>query len=761
MAWLERIFLLSYERPRLLLAVLVLTVAAVPGIGRLRFETDLESMLSRTSAEFLAHERFVADFGGDNVSMIILEADDVFTPDRLRVIADVTEQLQNAAFTEKVVSLTSAFNIESALGVPSFVPLVISPPATSADAARIKAKAMSNPLIRNSLVSDDGATTAILLTTNELLTGDAALRSLSLLEGVVTQANEKFARVYHVGPPRFFSETQAAVSHDLPVLGVAAGGVVLVILFFSLRSPIAVLAPVVIGTIGLAWTFCFLGWTGLPITMLSAALPALVFVLGAGETTYLVSTFMQTEGAQSHTERLRATIKKAGMPCFLSMATTVAGFAVGGLFSVDLIKNFALTMSIGLLLEFLAMILILPHLLARMRISDSDRHEAFSKVFGAADKINSILQRLRPRVALTVIAASGLLSALLIGLAFDLRPSASALDMLGDDHPLTRDVERINASLGGTQTAYLVVSAKTRSAFRNEDAIAALRDIGAKAKNMPGFSGANSLYDMISYYHSAYLADPDADGQSAAINQDMIDEILFLAPKDALHGLVTEDYRKAVIALRHNIYDSRYLGDALAQLENAARVRFGDEFAIHTTGKSVLINRASERLVFNLLLSFIALVGVVSAAIAIVFRSWRAGALCVIPNALPAAAIFGLMPALGVPLNPGTALAAVVALGIAVNDTIHMFNKFRDEISRGETSGDSITTTIKSLALPLCATSFSLAAGFAVCALSSSAAVAQFGLLCSIAILLALPCDLFLTSLFLREFGERAFGRAD
>ncbi len=522
MAWLERLFLLSYERPQLLLAVLVLTVAAIPGIGRLRFETDLESMLSRTSDEFLTYERFAADFGGDNVTIIVLEADDVFTPERLRVIADVTDQLQNTDFTEKVVSLTSAFNIESALGVPSFVPLVLTPPETAVDAERIKAKAMSNPLIRNFLISDNGSMTAILLTTNELLTGAAALRSLSLLESALAKADGEFSRVYHVGPPRFFSETQAAVSHDLPVLGVAAGGLVLVILFFSLRSFIAVLAPVVIGTIGLAWTFGFLGWTGMPITMLSAALPALVFVIGAGEMTYLISTFMQIEGAQSHHDRLQAAIRKAAMPCFLSTATTVAGFAIGGLFSVDLIKNFALTMSAGLVLEFLAMILILPHLLAKMRIRAGRGHDTFSKGFGAADKINAILQGLRPRVGLTVIAVSGILSALLIGLAFDLRPSASALDMLGDDHPLTTDVERINASLGGTQMAYLVVSAKTRSAFRTEDAISALREISANAKITPGFSGANSLYDTISYYHSAYLADPEAEDQSAAISQNLV-----------------------------------------------------------------------------------------------------------------------------------------------------------------------------------------------------------------------------------------------
>lgn len=747
------------ERPRIILALLALSLAAAPGVSRLKFETDLESLLSRTSNDYLIYEEFAHEFGSDYVSVIVLEADDIFTPERLSAIVEITNGLRASDFTADVQSLTSAFNIESAFGLIGYVPLVSAPPTSSAESSRIRDRSMENPLIQGTLISKDRRTTAIFVVMDAQLTGDAAMRGSAMLDAAIAPHRELFDRAYHIGPPRFFSETEDAVSQDLPTIGAAAGALLLLILLVSMRSVAAVVAPALIGSIALVWTLGLMGRLGLPITMLSAALPALVFVIGSGETTYLIATYMRIDAGVLRDDRLRRTIQEAGLPCFLASVTTIAGFAAGGLFSVELVRNFALTMSIGLGLSFMATILILPLLLMYTPLGAVERPRKVERADRVAGKLSNFILALSPRIAFSSITAGGLGASILIIGAFDLRPAADALDMLGKQHPLAEDVARANDRLGGTQAAYLVIDGRSKDAFRNADAIRRLREIGDAIEKRPGFTSADSLSDMIYYAHSAQMNDPDAEDAHDALRQSDVDAILYVSPTEATRNFVSANFEKAVIVARHNIYDSRLLGDSLKAVENEIRSKFGDGFDVYTTGKSFIISRASERLVLNLLLSFLALVVIVASAIAVAFRSWRAGALSVIPNALPAAAVFGAMPLLGIPLNPGTALAAVVAIGIAVNDTIHLFNRFRADLATALSPTAALAETIKSQTRPVCATSFSLAAAFATCALSSSAAVAQFGLLCSIAILLALPSDLFLTTLLLREFGARTFQR--
>ena len=97
-----------------------------------------------------------------------------------------------------------------------------------------------------------------------------------------------------------------------------------------------------------------------------------------------------------------------------------------------------------------------------------------------------------------------------------------------------------------------------------------------------------------------------------------------------------------------------------------------------------------------------------------------------------------LLALLDIPLNAGTSMVAAIALGICVDDTMHVMSRFHEELKHHASRQDALVAMVRAEAVPIFATSIALAAGFAVFATSSFEPVAHFGLLSALVILVAL-----------------------
>ena len=101
------------------------------------------------------------------------------------------------------------------------------------------------------------------------------------------------------------------------------------------------------------------------------------------------------------------------------------------------------------------------------------------------------------------------------------------------------------------------------------------------------------------------------------------------------------------------------------------------------TGSGRIFATLDHYLVVSQLSSFATAFVTVFAVIFVVFRSARFGVLGIVANALPVAAVLGLMGWLGISLNVATVMVASVALGIVDDDTIHFIGRFRREAAAG------------------------------------------------------------------------------
>ena len=126
-----------------------------------------------------------------------------------------------------------------------------------------------------------------------------------------------------------------------------------------------------------------------------------------------------------------------------------------------------------------------------------------------------------------------------------------------------------------------------------------------------------------------------------------------------------------------------------------------------------------------------------------------------LPNVFPAAVIFGWMGWTDRIVDIGSMMTASVAMGIAVDDTVHFLTWFRRGNAAGMSRAEAVLYSYRRCALAMTQTTLIAGLGLVIFSLSSFQPVAQFGLLMFLLLLAALVGDLiFLPSLLASSAGK-------
>ena len=176
------------------------------------------------------------------------------------------------------------------------------------------------------------------------------------------------------------------------------------------------------------------------------------------------------------------------------------------------------------------------------------------------------------------------------------------------------------------------------------------------------------------------------------------------------------------------------------------KARLGPGVTVEVTGMAPMLAHVADRIVDGQIKSFFSALAIICLMMIGVLWSFRVGLLAMVPNVLPIVVTMGLMGWLGITLNVTTVMIASIALGIAVDDTIHVL--FRARADTREAGGDhdaGVRSAVRSVGRAVVFTSLVLSGGFAILLLASLVPAANFGILVSFTMLTALLADLVLT----------------
>ncbi|MCG8450610.1 MAG: MMPL family transporter [Pirellulales bacterium] len=162
------------------------------------------------------------------------------------------------------------------------------------------------------------------------------------------------------------------------------------------------------------------------------------------------------------------------------------------------------------------------------------------------------------------------------------------------------------------------------------------------------------------------------------------------------------------------------------------------------TGMIPLVYKTQRELLYSLKESIIWATVLISVVMMFVLRSPIAGAISMIPNVFPIVIIFGGLGWLGIKIDIGIMMTASVALGVAVDDTVHFLPWFRRGVRQGMDRLQAVMLAYDRCATAMTQTTIIGGLGLAVFATSTFTPTQQFGYLMISMLSAALVGDLLL-----------------
>lgn len=738
---MTRLLDLPQRFPRAALAVIAVVTLffAWHAIG-LRVDSSVENLLPLDDPERAYYESVRDEFGTEEVLVVAVFADDVFAPATLAKIDALSRRLQALDGVRDVVSLTTAKGVQMTDFGLETGRLMKKLPVTAAEAESFRALVFENALYVGTITSTDAKTAGISLVF-------APMSDEAFVDGgyedkvreVVAQQGgpEEFAIT---GIPTLKVFGARYLQGDLLRFMPLSVLIVALVLAYSFRTVRGVLIPLSSVLIGVVWTVGFMMLTGTPINLGTVVLPPLLLAVGVAYAVHMMSRYYEElQAGGSPAETVAHTLAHVRLPVGVAALTTLAGFATFIITPIRAIHEFGLYATFGLSAILLASFTVLPALLVLLPPGKVARRMHADD--GAASNLLGRLGENAVRRRNHVLGFTALVCLFSVWGITQIRVDTDFQGFFDLDGPIRTDAARIGRSLAGTQALAVVIDGGAPQAVTRLDVLAAMRDLQRFMESQPGVDKTLSIVDLLMRVRA--VMDPEADPFPES--QSAVSQLLMLTSPSDYKEALNADGSRASILVRTQLTGSTEVGRFVDAVRAFAVEHFPPGIDVRPTGTLVLLNRSADTLAWGQIRGLWQVFAVLLVLMCLLFLSVRIGLLSLLPNVIPIVILFGIMGWVGIPLNISTTLIAAMAIGIAIDDTIHYLGTFSGELRRTGDQTQAMMNATRSVGVPMVVTSVALAAGFLVLTLSNFAPVRDFGMLSAITMMIALFSDLVIT----------------
>jgi predicted RND superfamily exporter protein len=636
-----------------------------------------------------------------------------------------------------VVSLFSALDVHRREGDLVIEPFLTGIPDDPAALARVRERVLANPVYAGNLVSRSGRATALIIHLEEM--SGFALGESGLHERIQQVIAEERGdlEAWLTGTRHIEVVTVALLLDDLMriiPLGAAFLAIVVLVAFRTVKGLVIPLLGIAIANL---WTLGTMSALGYPLHLVTAVVPALIQTVGITYTMHVISEYYDQLRRPAATDAAGRALRSLGMPLLLTGLTTAAGLCCLMVTPLPAVREFGLFSVIGVIYSAILAATFVPAALslgtARPRAPGED----------AFDRLAARLARFDLRHRRAILAVGGAVFALSVVGMTRIQVNTDFVSNYPANHPLRRDFEAFAEHLDGGGGITVAVEAASRGAFKDPANLRELESLQRWLEDQPEVGSTTSLIDYLRVIHAGFLggvpeATPIPDSKR------LVSQLLFFGADREMSRFVDSAYAGASILVRYRTMDSSSMNAFLDRLD-ARLALLPEHLEGWVTGETVLLARTVDGVSRGQMRSIVLAFLVIYAVLSILFRSPRVGFLAMVPNVLPVAFYFGMLGLVGVSLNPTTAVIACLAIGVAVDDTIHFFARFREVAGGARDEAEAAVGALRIVGRPITVTSIALVLGFGAAMTAQLRNQADFGALTAATLGFAWIVDVFLT----------------
>lgn len=583
----------------------------------------------------------------------------------------------------------------------------------------------------------------------------------------IIKNHETNGKIFLGGVNMIASDAISFVKNDLLIYGISLVLIFMFILWYIFRRIRWVVIPLLICFISIISTGGILGLFGWEVTVISSNFIALQLIITMSIVIHLIERYRELniryENASQYKLVINTVLSKL-IPCFFAIITTVVGFASLILSNIEPVINLGLMMSIGIIISLILSFIIFPILL--LIIGKKDEFEKENTNSSFTEKCSYIVENYGKTIIVVTI----------ISVIFSITGSSrlfvenSFINYFKSSTEIYKGMKVIDENLGGTSPLDIIIKFKDDEKIatiknENQDKYVDFENEFIEKNDDKQYWFSQDKMDTIMAIHDYLEAIPEIGKVQSLATLLKVGEILNKNERldgitlALLYNQLPPKYKDLILSpyinieknearitmriidsnpdLRRNILLTKINTDLREIIKNK-------ETTYRLSNLMVLYNNMLQSLFNSQISTLGASVLILSIMFFILFKSFKIVFIALVSNITPIFLLFGIMGWLNIPLDIMTITIAAIAIGIAVDDTIHFIHRFEDEFKLDKDYVNAMRRSHSGIGHAMYYTTIIIVIGFSILMLSNLVPTIYFGLLTGIIMISVLAADLLL-----------------
>ena len=812
---MKRIFKFIVTFPKSVIAgVLTATLFFGYFSGKLEVDASTETLLLENDKDLAVFRDVFKRYVSPNYLVVAYTPkDDILAPATLEKIKNLSDELAKNELVSNVISILNIPLLQSGSNeLGELVKHVPSLADADINKTLVRREFGDSPLYTNNIVSGDLKTTAIVLNlkTDEkyqsILNERNALLNAKLDGNITSEQKQRLSTVnarfkayrdevrvkehaaieqIRKAVAKFSSEESlflgganmiaddmvGFVRSDLASYGISVTLLLIFSLWLFFRQIRYVFMPIFICVISVIWASGLFGFFGWEITVISSNYIALQLIITISVVIHLIVSYREfylTKPHLSNSQLVYLTLRDKASPSFFAIFTTVIGFLSLALSDIKPIIMLGVMMSASIAVSLALAFLLFGSAMTLMPKLAPVR--TFESKFGFTKYCAKFA--LEHGRAVYMIA----LAVLIFGLygISKLRVENSFISYFKDTTEIHKGMQVIDTKLGGTVPVDILIkfnkpkfdeiAAKNEPKDEFDDEFAASANEDKYWFNQHKIDVAKKVHNYLE--NKRFVGHVSSMGTIVKIVENITRKPIDGLMLSILYEQIPKKYKDIILSPYVSIKDNelRFTArtldsdDALRRDEflrelrtDIANLTANDNASVQVSGAMVLYNNLLQSLIVSQVDSFGFVVLALFIVFCIIFRSIKLAAIAIISNLIPLCAVFGVMGALGIPLDIMSITIAAISIGIGVDDIIHYIHRLKIEL-RSRNVAEAIKASHASIGYAMYYTSFAVILGFSIMVTSNFIPTIYFGLLTDLVMIMMLLGALVLLPTLISTF---------
>jgi len=734
---IKKISSLSVEQPLpIILIFILITIFALYNLQAIEFDTAIKSQIPESMPARIRLEEIENIFGGTEMIMLTVEAEDVLEAELLRKLKFISDELAKLREVDQVNSPFTVNIIEGRNDELLIESAVRNIPANQTEKEKLRERLQQSELVMGTVFGRNLKAVNIAVILAEDF-DDAEV--MEKIDNILAEADSKFAaeeNILKTGLPIMRALNAEIMQHDMRLLMPVGLIIMLIFLFLCFKQLRGVFLPFIVVVMSIIFSLSLLPLLGWKFQLLTVILPVILIAVTNDYGIHILAAYQELAVGEGDSIQVsKDSVLKLGAPVIAAGITTVVGLLSLSTHLIVPARELGVLAGAGISFALFASLLFIPAVLSLLKVKTplqnyqpGSKHSKEISKNGIIDKILFKTSDLVGRKAKVI---------LIISLTFVIIISAGILVLKVDTNPISfydqksdivRATEIVNQHFGGANTISIVARGDITAAEMMQQ----ISDFELTIKEFENVGEVTAVSTIIrTMNRELHNGQPEFEKipeEDFALSQ----YLLLFSMSGDLDKMIDFREENALLTARIKTNSTEEIREVLNKIKNETQNYQAGTFPL-VGGFGDLLSELVRAVVQGQILSLFISIILVAAVVMILFKSFTAGLYAAVPLVTALVSLFSLMGFLNIKLDMITTMLSSIMIGVGVDYTIHFLWRYREErkkLNKEEAVLKTLTTSGRGITF----NALSVIVGFSILFVSGFLPVKFFAFLVTVSI---------------------------